>query len=305
MKKKLSFAPPSVLYDRIVEDGEREGIDRDELVEVLDAFRFMEQEGDDVAVCFLSGALFIRIFDADGYHFPLPVALTDGCRAEDTLTLLSEYAVREMVPLVITEVPREEVRSVLDVFPSVDGWTYEDDDDLFILRVMNECSRLCELPARRGDGVALAPIGAKHLSRYAELCRSNDVNRYWGYDVREDNVENTDEFFLEVIDREFRAGTAVTLGIFVSDELVGEGVLYAFDYRGGASVGLRLLPEYWGRGLGSAALGQLILLADELGISTLRAEVMEENERSLAMTRRLMREISRDGQRVYFSLKLR
>lgn len=305
MKKRLSFAPPSVLYDAIVEDGEREGIDREELVEVLDSFLLMEEEGDDVAVCFLSGVLFIRIFDGEGYHFPLPVALTDDCSAENTLTLLSEYAVREMVPLVITEVPREEVRSVLDVFPSVDGQTYEDDDDLFILRVMNECSRLRELPVRRGDTVTLAPIGADHLSAYARLCRSRDVNRYWGYDAREDNVDDTDEFFLEVIDREFRAGSAVTLGIFVGDELVGEGVLYSFDYLGGASVGLRLLPEYWGRGLGSAALGSLILLADELGLSALYAEVMEENERSLAMTRRLMREVSRDGQRVYFSLKLR
>ena len=304
MREHLSFTPLSEeLILTLTEQRREAGGDGDELCELLSDLLPLRDEGVEAAVCVRNDVLFIRIFDGE-YLFPWPVGLDDGWDAGTALTMLADYAVREMIPLVLTEVEREELPLLTSLFSSLNARAYEDDEDLFFIRVENECLRLEELPVRAFGRIRLAPINKKSLRRYAELCKSDEVNKYWGYDFREDEPNARDEYFLRVVNSEFERGVALTLGAYTEGKLIGEGVIYGFDYRGGAEVGLRLLPEYWGQGYGGEIFSALILLAEEIGLSRLRAEVLLSNGPSLALCAKFLHESARDDEKVYYSLQI-
>ena len=87
----------------------------------------------------------------------------------------------------------------------------------------------------------------------------------------------------------------MSLGVRYGGELVGEAVLFDFDYHGSAMAAIRLDAEHQGRGIGSSALSALIEAARKIGLKALRAEIMEENIPSIRMTEKQMDFISVDS----------
>lgn len=302
MIKTLSF---NVLGEEMIsgflDDLSLRGGDTEELSDILSDLLSLADEGVEAAVCYTPDVLFIRIFDGE-YLFPWPVGLRDGWDAREALSKIADYAVREMIPLVLTEVERDELPLLTSLFSSLDARAYEDDEDLFFIRVENECLRLSEMPTRSYGRIELKKIDKKSSARYAKLCRNEEVNKYWGYDFRLDEPNAADKYFLRVAEDEFRRGVAITLGAFVDGKLIGEGLIWGFDYRGCASLGVRLLPDYQGRGYGSEIFSALILLSEEIGLSELRAEVLHENVRSIALCKKFLHEYARDEEKVYYSL---
>jgi RimJ/RimL family protein N-acetyltransferase len=205
-----------------------------------------------------------------------------------------------MIPPLFTDVPRECLDVYSDVFRMCDARVYDDDDDLFFVKLENECSFLDSIPSVTDGELTLCEIKEEHLTEYARLCRDKDLNKYWGYDVTEDNEGDTDQYFLDVAMREFDTCIAVTLGIYLGDSFIGEGVIYEFDYKGGASLALRILPEYQKRGFGKRSFALLIEVARMMRLISLRAEVMEENLPSIKMTSHFLDVEKREGGRVYF-----
>ena len=248
--------------------------------------------------------LYARIYDGEKYVFPLPFMLSEDADAVTALTNLASYAVKEMIPLIITDVPREEIEFLCSVFPHIDAYTYEDDDDSFFIKVNNECDMLDEVPRTELDGITLDEICDSDKEVYAELCRNRELNRYWGYDVYADNPDGDADFYLNVVKREFNDGVAVTLAIREMGEFVGEATVYGFDYRGGASIAVRVLPGCHRRGIGSRAIRALIMLASDIGLKMLYAEILSENENSIKMTSKHMTLTKRDKCKTYFALSL-
>ncbi len=287
--------------ERVLDKARSLGVDFELLCEVIDSFSDDDAE---IAVSLLCDALLVRICDGERYLFLSPVGLRDPWDMRGALTAVRDYAVREMLPLCFTDVMREELDVYTGLFRFVDARAYADDDDLFFLRVTSECDALDTLPELSLGRVRLAEIRGVDAEIYRELCESREINRYWGYDVREDNPDGNSEYYLSVARGEFENGVAVTLGVYLENELIGEGVLYAFDMSGGASVALRLLPEYQGIGLGTETLAALIRIAKDMGLLYLTTEVMLENAPSIAMTKKQMPCISSDGERAYFRLEL-
>ena len=303
-KEYITFTPLDGSSREEILKSVPEDVSTDELSEILDGLLELNFDGVEVAICILSDALLIRIFDNGEYIFPSPVGLKDGWDFKRAVRLIADYTVKEMIPLSFSEVMRDDLSSLGEVFRSMDASSYEDDEDLFAVRVRNECMRLGDYPTYHGERMTLREIDDGSLSEYAALCRDDENNKYWGYDVKEDNALDTDAYFLEVARSEFGRGVALTLGAYYEGTLIGEGTLYAFDYAGGASVAVRILPEYHGRGLGGETLSLLISAARDMGLLELFAEVRLENERSILMTRRYMTECYNDGRIAYFSLKL-
>jgi GNAT superfamily N-acetyltransferase len=116
------------------------------------------------------------------------------------------------------------------------------------------------MPSIELDGITLNEILDTDKERYATLCSDKDLNKYWGYDVEEDNPDGDPDFYLETAKMEFDEGIAITLAIRECDELVGEATVYAFDYRGTASIAVRVLKDCHSRGIGSRAVKALIEL---------------------------------------------
>lgn len=84
--------------------------------------------------------------------------------------------------------------------------------------------------------------------------------------------------------------------------MIGEALLWNFTERGSAEVGLRLLPEYQGRGISAAVNEALIRFAEDgLGLTTrVRCRNSPDNLRPLrAVLRSGFRETRRDDTWIY------
>ena len=163
---------------------------------------------------------------------------------------------------------------------------------------------LDEVPSIELDGITLDALTDEDKEKYAELCRDRTLNKYWGYDVDEDNPDGDPDFYLKVAERELRDGVAIALAIRDSGEFAGEATVYDFDYVGSAAIAVRVLPEFHSRGIGSRATRALIKLAKEIELSSLRAEILEENLNSVKMTSKYMNLIKRENGKAYFTLTL-
>ena len=305
MSKFISFKPisPSSVDDIILSCPET--WDKDELSDILESLSYMSEEVEEVAVSLLHDAVAVRVLDGGRYMFVSPLGMIDGWDIKGALERIREYAVKEMIPLIFTDTPRDTLPTYSEVFRLVSASVYEDDDDLFFVFVDNECSSLDAPPSFSLGDLTLSEMRDEDLPLYARLSRDGDLNKYWGYDASDDNTADTDEFFLETARREFNTGVAVTLGVYLSGEFIGEGVIYSFDFKGGASVALRLLPEYHGKGIGKRAFSALISLAEEIDLLEVKAEVMVENLPSIAMTSYFLdKKCEADGI-IYYSKKLK
>ena len=256
----------------------------DDALEIILGLAESMGEGMESAFAYRDDVLYARIYDGERYVFPLPFMLTDEADAEGACITLAEYSMRELIPLIITDVPRDELEFLCSVFPHIDAYTYEEDDDTFYVKVNNECDMLDHVPCFELDGITLDEITDDDKDKYAELCRDREINKYWGYDADSDNPDGKAEFYLEVAERELRDGVAMALAIRENGEFVGEATIYGFDYRGGASIAVRVLKSCHSRGIGSRATCALIELAKEMGLDKLNAEILNENENSIKMT---------------------
>ena len=261
-------------------------------------------DGTEVAFAYCDSVLYARIFDGDKYLFPLPFMLTDDADAEGACINLAAYCVREMIPMIITDVPRDEIEFLCSVFPHVDAFTYDEDDDCFFAKINNECDMVSNFPTIELDGIVLGEISVEDKEKYAQLCRDRELNKYWGYDVDSDNPDGNSDFYMDVVRREFDNGIAITFAVREGGEFVGEASIYGFDYRGAASIAVRVLKDCHSRGIGSRATNALIEVAKNIGLSRLTAEIMNENEGSIRMTSKFMDIEKRTDEKTFFTLTL-
>ena len=297
----IKFSPlDEELIERLSSSLDSSELDCEYLREAL--FSFLSFEG--VAVCLFSGFLLVRVYSEGEYSFVYPIALADGLDTTVALFALADYARRELIPFVITDLPREELSTVSSAFPSIDAAAYEDDEDSFCVRVHNECSRLSEFPTAHHLGVTLSPFRKSEAEEYSLLAKDKEVNRYWGYDLTEDMPNATGEEIFSVVEREFKQGVALSLAVRCEGELVGEAVLYDFDFRHGCEAAVRLKASAQGRGIGTRAFRALIDLAREIGVKNLSARVKKENTPSIAMMDKLMPRVCEKDGTVYYKRAL-
>lgn len=280
---------------------DRLGVERDEyLGELIESFTDLAGEVPEVALSFAGGCMLVRIYDEDRYLFIFPIALSDDAYVAVALDALAEYIRREMLTFVMSDVPREGLELVSAMFPHVDAMAYEDDDDLFAVAVKNELDMVEEYPTVTVGDVTLSPLTDADTAAYTALCSDRELNKYWGYDDLADNPTADPEIFMLTAEREKRESIALSLAIRRGGSYLGEAVIYDFDFKEGAEIGIRILPEFHGGGLGLVALDGLIKYARELGLTTLRARVRAENTAAIRMTKNRMAEVKREDGVVHF-----
>ena len=280
---------------------DRLGVERDEyLGELIESFTDLAGEVPEVALSFAGGCMLVRIYDEDRYLFIFPIALSDDAYVAVALDALAEYIRREMLTFVMSDVPRDGLELVSAMFPHVDAMAYEDDDDLFAVAVKNELDMVEEYPTVTVGDVTLSPLTDADTAAYTALCSNHELNKYWGYDDLADNPTADPEIFMLTAEREKRESIALSLAIRRGGSYLGEAVIYDFDFKEGAEIGIRILPEFHGGGLGLVALDGLIKYARELGLTTLRARVRAENTAAIRMTKKRMAEVKREDGVVHF-----
>ena len=264
---------------------------------------FLEMIGEDpdveVGVCSALGCILVRIFDMGRYMFPYPIAAVDGADVFGAAELIREYAVREEIGLVYTDVPREYLGGLVSSLCHTVA-DIEAGGESYRVEAQSECSLLERIPELSYGKISLTPILERDIALSAQLNRDAEINKYWGYDYREDSPSANDGYFLAAAEREFSMGVAMTLAIRLDGEYIGEAVFYEFDFVGGAQIGLRILKGYQGMGLGKAALEAMMELGGRIGLMRLRATVDARNSVSLGLfDSSFERVLERDG-RVYY-----
>ena len=299
-----------LISERVIEallDSADEGFDLDAhsyLSEVLYSFLALSEEmGEDaVGVCLFRNLLLVRIYDGNRYVFPFPIDITGDGGEVEACYAVGEYAVKEEIPLFFSDVEDDAFSVLKRVFKLV--YAVGGSDGYFTVRVAGEAeaafvkySHLALVPS--GDGFAVRqfydylPVIEKdalviyplaHLEDaedYARLALDSELNRFWGYDLLAD-LKSTDprRIFAENL-RQMREGQILSFAISIGQTFVGEVLLYNFNLKGSAEVGIRLFADYHGQGIADRVIKMIVPFAIDIGLTALYATVDCENLRSM------------------------
>ena len=236
------------------------------------------------AFSFVCGALAVRMFDGETFSFVFPYPITENADAALALEKIVSYCILEEIEPIFENVPREE----LPVFFSL-GFRHINCDadsanaETYRITLKNECALIDNYPEALFENVELTNLRDEDVQDYASLWRNEENNKYWGYDYRDDYQNADDGLFIELARRDFNSAAAISFAIRVDGVFVGEALISSLDYKGGADVAIRILPEYQRRGYASAALSLIFDVAARMGLVTLYARVYRENTASVRL----------------------
>ena len=164
------------------------------------------------------------------------------------------------------------------------------------LKVGCEMDNISMIPALVTDRLTLDELTKADNDVYQALCLDDERNRWWGYDYRKDlHGELTEDYFLRVAQDDFAHRRAVNFAVRLEGKCIGEAVLYDFDWRGGAELGCRIVPECAGHGYGTEAFAAVAEWAlYRLGLTRVVAKCYKENTASYRMLSSCMRKTGED-----------
>ena len=275
-----------------------ENCDSEYVSNILDELS-SEEDGCEYAITATEGCLLIRVYDGE-YFFLYPEPISDSYDIFAAIDAMRLYAIREEIPLVICEVPYDDVENVSALFANAEISEEDEDGEIFTVRALSEIMLREAMPSVKGEKLELVPLSLSDERAYAELCRDSDTNKYWGYDFSEDNSDPEDSFFVESALCELSRGVALSYAVKLDGEFVGEAMLYAFDLLGGSECAVRLLPKYRGRGLSVECLELLQAAAKDIGLKRLCATVDNRNIPSIRLFERVFNKLEKDKEKTRF-----
>ncbi len=159
-----------------------------------------------------------------------------------------------------------------------------------------------EIPELKTERLTLSALTEADIPAYNALVLDGERNRWWGYDDVGGLTEPmTDRSFYEVARRDFARRLAVNFAVRLEGKLIGEAVLYNFDYRGGAELGCRIDKAYAGNGYGTEAFRAAAEWGlYQVNLNRVVAKCYRENEASYKMLSACMRRSGEDETFFYF-----
>ncbi len=241
-----------------------------------------DYDGYSIYAALFSGCIVFRLAYGDGeYFFTPPVPVCDGADIGYAVELVADYATGEEIPLIFDSVFREHLGLFFGRFRHINSDATSPFSDEYRLRILSEGNLLYVLPELCFEDIAFNSLGENDKDGYERLCSDPVTNKYWGYDPALDIAEGEQVKPVDMTLFEFDRGTIIPFAVRVDGAFAGELVFHAFDFRGGCEVGLRLLPEYRGRGIGKRVISFLPELALEVGLCRVYATVLKENKASV------------------------
>lgn len=140
---------------------------------------------------------------------------------------------------------------------------------------------------------------------YFALYTDDNLNKWWGYDYREDLVGSpTPEYFFEFQAHLKAKKEEYALAVKENGRLIGELVLHHFDYFGGVEIGFRFFKEYQGKGYATESANAVIeYVQSTLKAKMIKSRCFKENVKSRALIERLgLKKVDEDLTHYYFSI---
>ena len=177
----------------------------------------------------------------------------------------------------------------------------------YLVHVHTPAARLSGIPVLPAGDVVLTAMRETDKDAYLALNTDIENNRLWGYDYREDLMLTgpvNGDLFYESVQYDMAAGDSVNFAVRLSEdgEMIGEGILWQFASDGTAEIGLRLMPQYHGKGYGRTAFGAIADFAErELGLKCLARCFLENTPSYHMITESGFRVTGEDDRFYYFS----
>ena len=158
------------------------------------------------------------------------------------------------------------------------------------------------IPELKTERLTLSALTEEDIPAYNALVLDGGRNRWWGYDdVAGLGGPVEERSFFDVARRDFENRAAVNFAVRLDGKLIGEAVLYRFNYQGDAELGCRVAAEYAGHGYGTEAFAA----AADWGLygvhlTRVVAKCFKENEASRKMLSSCMHPNGEDETFYYF-----
>ncbi len=138
-----------------------------------------------------------------------------------------------------------------------------------------------------GERIVINDIKDDDAQSYFNLCSDKENNKLWGYDYSEDkNFKDTPDYYMGFFKKLKDSGEEYALAIRYEGNLCGEIVFHNFDFSLGVEIGIRLLPEFQGKGLATEAVVCATEFLKEIGAKQITMKCYIENTASYNMIKR-------------------
>ncbi len=158
------------------------------------------------------------------------------------------------------------------------------------------------------ERLTVTEISEKDKEDYFRLYVDDQLNKWWGYDYREDLGDGlpTPEYFYNFQNQLKEKKEEYSFAVKSNGKMVGELVLHNFDFFGGVEMGFRFFKDCQGKGY---ATESALLLKDYaktvLGAKKLKSRCFKQNIPSANLIGRIgLKKVREDDTHYYFESEL-
>lgn len=148
------------------------------------------------------------------------------------------------------------------------------------------CNLFTEWPYMEDEMIAIHQMSDTDADALLKMCNETEVYRYVPMFLFEQKYENKHEVIAKIQEECFDTKESILMGVYLKEtgEFTGIAEFYAYEEgRRKVSIGLRLMQEYWGRGIAKHAEALMIrYLLHEADIRIITGHIMQENKASAA-----------------------
>ena len=253
---------------------------------LCDAVDYYLSQCDDVDLSFSVAyeTLIVRVFDYGRYYFIFPTPLSDAADMLSAIDATVRYCYLEGIEPIFSAVPVEEIAAFFSLgYRHVNVDADSPEADQYRVTLKNELSLMDEPPYIDGTQISLYPLSDSDETAFARLCRDEKTNELMGYNWNLDHPDADDAAFLEAAKADLAYSQSLTLAIRAECVTVGDVAFHNFDYKGGADISVRILPEYRRRGYAREAIALATDISEGLGLTSLYARIDNRNLPSLRL----------------------
>ena len=153
------------------------------------------------------------------------------------------------------------------------------------------------------DRLTITEIEEKDKETYLKLYLDDELNKFWGYDYREDLGENkpSADYFYNFQKSLKNKKEEFSFAVRLNEEMIGELVLHNFDFFGGVEMGFRFFKDFQKKGYAIESASALKDYALEvLGAKKLKSRCFKENLPSKKIIERLGLKIKKETDTHFF-----
>ena len=156
------------------------------------------------------------------------------------------------------------------------------------------------------ERLTITDISEEDKKDYAKLYLDDELNKWWGYDYREDLKDGapTPDYFYGFQLSLKEKKEEYSLAVKKDGKMIGELVLHNFDADGGVEMGFRFFKEFQGGGYATesaSALKQYVF--EVVGATKLKSRCYKQNLPSKRLIERLgLNKCREDDTHFYFEL---